>query len=380
MITVLHLITGLQAHGAEMMLYKLVAHSDRARFRHVVVSMTGEGALGEQIKALDIPLYSLGMRRGLANPIAAVRFLILLRRVAPDVVQTWLYHADLLGLCGALALRIPVVWNIQASYHLGLKSLPSKLCARLSSLPATVIVNSEEGRAIHARFGYHPKRWAVLPNGFDTRQFVPDKQAREAVRRELNLPDGAVLIGMMARFDPQKDHRTFFHAARVISQQNPMAYFLLAGREMTLENAVIRQLVDEGKLHARTFLLGERFDMPRLTAALDIASLSSTFGEGFPGVVCEAMACEVPCVVTNIGASGSMVGDTGRVVPPRNPQALAAAWQELLRLPTGERAALGRRARERVKVLYSLEKIVQQYEEIYEGLAGRVPAFPIEHD
>lgn len=372
MITVLHLITGLSAHGAETMLYKLVARSDRGRFRHVVVSLTNVGTLGERLTALGVPLYTLGMRRGLPNPAAALRFLTLLRRVSPDVVQTWLYHADLLGLLSLLVRRgrVPVVWNIRSSYHPGLKSAVAKLCARLSALPTVVVVNSEAGRAIHADLGYHPRRWELIPNGFDLQTLAPDAAARESVRRELGLPGDARLIGLVARLDPQKDHRTFVQAAGILSRRRPEVHFLLVGQGITLKNTTLRQIIEAEGLLGKVHLLGERQDIHRLNAALDIASLSSVYGEGFPNVVGEAMACGVPCVVTDVGDSATIVGDTGRVVPLRDPHALAAAWQELLELGAEEGLALQRRARERIETFFSLDRIVRQYEEMYARLAA----------
>lgn len=370
MITVLHAITGLNAHGAETMLYKLVAGSDRARFRHVVVSLTDAGALGGQIEALGIPVHTLGMRHGLPNPIAAARFLTLLRRVSPGVVQTWLYHADLLGLLSPLAKRVPVAWNIRSSYHPGLKSPVATLCARLSAFPAVIVVNSEAGRAIHAGLGYHPKRWELIPNGFDTRALVPDAAARIAVRRELGLPGDAPLIGLVARFDPQKDHRTFLHAAGILHRQRPEVHFLLIGRGVVWENPTLKQIIASEDLLGNVHLLGERHDIRRLNTALDLASLSSVYGEGFPNVVGEAMSCEVPCVVTDVGDSATIIGETGRVVPPRDPPALAGAWRELLELDAEERLALGRRARDRIEAHFSLDRIVRQYEDMYVRLAS----------
>lgn len=369
MITVLHLITGLDTGGAETMLYKLVARSDRARFRHVVVSLTDAGPIGGKIVALGVPVYTLGMRRGRPSPLAAIRWLALLRRVAPDLVQTWLYHADLLGLLGATVVRLPVVWNIRSSFHHGLDSTVTKVCARLSGFPAAVVVNSEAGREIHAQLGYRPKQWQLIPNGFDLAQFAPDASAHEAVRRELDLPAAATLIGLVARFDPLKDHRTFLQAASILHGQDPEPHFLLVGQGVTPQNEALRRTIAAGGLLDQVHLLGERTDVPRLTAALDIASCSS-YGESFPTVVGEAMACGVPCAVTTVGDTASIVGDTGRVVPTKDPHALAAAWRELLELGPEGRRALGRRARDRVETLFGLDRVVSRYEELYERLAS----------
>jgi glycosyltransferase involved in cell wall biosynthesis len=374
MIKILHLITGLEIGGAEIMLYKLVAHADRGRFQHAVVSMLEVGPVGERIEAIGLPVYTLGMRRGVPNPRALFRLLGVLRRTKPDVVQTWLYHADLLGLLGASLTRVPVAWNIRTSFHSDLGpvvALLAKLCARLSAFPSAVVTNSEAARDLHTSLGYRPREWLVIPNGFDVRDFAPDASARPAVRQELGLSGDALLIGFVARFHPQKDHHTFLQAARILSEQSPEPQFVLVGRHVTADNKELRELVAADGLRERVHLLSERADIPRLTAALDIATSSSAFGESFPNVVGEAMACAVPCVVTDVGDAARIVGDTGRVVPPKDAPALALAWRELIDLGPKGRRELGLRARVRVEERYSLDSVVRQYETLYERLAKR---------
>ena len=169
--------------------------------------------------------------------------------------------------------------------------------------------------------------------------------ARSAVRQELGLPVDATLIGFIARFHPQKDHRTFLQAATILSEQVPDSQFVLVGRGVTVDNEELRGLIAAHGPRHGVHLLGERADIPRLTAALDIATCSSAFGESFPSVVGEAMACGVPCVVTDVGDAARIVGDTGRVVLPKDAAALAAAWSELIELGPDGRRELGLRAR-----------------------------------
>lgn len=374
MTTVLHVITGLDTGGAEMMLYKLVARSDPARYRHVVVSLLAVGPVGHRIAALAVPVHSLDLGRALPDPRATPRLLAVLRRVRPDVIQTWLYHADLLGQLGGALVRTPVVWNIRSTYHrdLGLRlTLVARACARVSRFPAAVVTNSYAAKELHTRLGYRPKEWLVIPNGFDTERFAPDPAARQAVRRDLGLPADAPLIGLVARFDPMKDHRTFLRAAGVLAKARPEVHFVLAGRGVTGENKTLREAVAAEGLPDRVHLLGERDDIPSLTAALDVATCSSVYGESFPTAVGEAMSCAVPCVVTDVGDAARIVGDTGRVVPRQDAAALAAGWRAMLDLDPEGRRELGRRARVRVEALYSLDSVVRQYESLYERLAAR---------
>src|SRR5262245_40061979 len=174
MLVVLHLITTLSTGGAQSMLRKLVTVSDRTRFKHVVVSMLEDSTGMDAFMAEGIAVHCLGMRRGSFTPRAILRFLRLLKREAPQIVQTWLYHADLLGLATVIASRAQLVWNIRSSFHDGLFGLAPKTCAAFSRMPSAVVVNSESGRRLHEQFGYRPRRWQRIANGFDLDVLRPD--------------------------------------------------------------------------------------------------------------------------------------------------------------------------------------------------------------
>ena len=370
---IVHVITGLNTGGAEMMLFKLLAGMDLSRFENIIVSMVKPGAVGQKIRDLGVTVYSLDMVPGRPSPVAAGRLVGMLRRERPDIVQTWLYHADLLGLLTSVAARRPVVvWNLRASniemaHYRRLSGWTRRACALLSGLPRAVIVNSEAGRDFHRRLGYRPREWVLIRNGIETERFIPDPEARSSVRRELCLSDEALLIGLIARFDPMKDHRNFFRAASILHRQLSNVHFLLAGRGVTRENPEIRQLIDDASLLGNLHLLGERHDIPRLTAALDVAT-SSSIGEGFSNTIAEAMSCGVPCVATDVGDSAAIVGSTGIVVPPAKPEALAAAWEKLLGYGDEELREMGKAARNRIQESFSLADVTKMYEELYYSL------------
>lgn len=374
MIKVLHLSTGLSVGGAEMMLFKLVSHLDRNVFEPEVLSMTDIGAIGEKIRALNIPVGALAMRLGVPDPRGLLRLTRRLRSRPPDVIQTWMYHADLIGGLGAkLAGGIPTVWNIRHS-NLNPQSnkrahmWTAKACARLSAwLPARIVTNSETSRLSHEKLGYAPEKMQVIPNGFDLAMFKADPIARVSVRKELGIPEDTLLIGLVARFDRQKDHHNFVQAAARFVRQFPDVHFLLCGSGVTSENKELCDWIRGAGLERLCHLLGRRDDVPRLTAALDIAT-SSSLGESFCNAIGEAMACGVPCVVTDVGDSAWLVGNTGRVVPPMNPEALAGAWRELVEDPNARRE-LGLAARHRVQDYFDLPLIVRQYERLYEEIA-----------
>jgi glycosyltransferase involved in cell wall biosynthesis len=216
--------------------------------------------------------------------------------------------------------------------------------------------------------GYVANKFVVLPNGFDLDEFRPFPEARISVREELGLPTETPLIGLVARFDPQKNHDGFIRAAGLLHQRCSHVHFLLVGEGVERENVLISQAIARADIGRVVHLMGLRHDVPRLTAALDIASLSSSWGEAFPNVVGEAMACGVPCVVTDVGDSAEIVGDTGVVVATEDPEALARAWEGLLVIPRRERVILGERARARVASHFELGLVAKRYEGFYDRL------------
>ena len=374
---IMHVITGINSGGAETMLYKLLSHLDRARFETEVVSLTGlsMSPLGRRIESLGIPVRILGMRRGGPNPWGVYKLACWLRQASPHLVQTWMYHADLIGgLAARLAGDVPVVWNIRYS-ALNLTDVKRtthwtmKACARVSRwLPTRIVCCAESARQVHTVLGYAKEKMTIIPNGFDLRVFKPDSAARFSVRYELGLPEGTPLIGLVASFLARKDHRTFIQAAARLHADLPDVHFLLCGEWITWDNPELNAWITEADLGEYCHLLGQREDMPRLMAALDLATLTSADGEGFSNVIGEAMACRVPCVITDIGDAALIVGDTGKLVPPRDPLALAQAWRTFLMSDPRERVGIGLAARRRIEEQFSLPVIADRYQQLYESL------------
>jgi glycosyltransferase involved in cell wall biosynthesis len=376
-IRLVHVITDLDTGGAEMALHKLLSRLDRSRFDPVVVSLTDIGPVGKRITSLGVPVEALGMRRGIPDPLAVPRLARRLKDLRPQVVQTWMYHADLIGgLASRLAGGAPIAWNIRHSdlprgSARRLTLWTARVCAVLSrGLPRKIVCCSEASREVHVRLGYAPEKMVVIPNGFDLGLFRPDPVARLSVRKELGIPDGAPLVGLVARFHPQKDHRTFVRAAGLLRASLPGPHFLLCGERVDWDNDQLARWIDAAGGREGWHLLGLRTDVPRLVAALDVSVSSSFSGEGFPNVIGEAMAAGVPCVVTDVGDSAQIVGQTGTVVQPRDPGALAGACERLLGMAEAERGDLGLAARRRVVESYDLEEIVRRYEDLYQGLAS----------
>ena len=372
-IKILHVITSLDIGGAETMLYRLLKCMDTARFESQVICLIHAGPVGEKIQALGIPVYSLDMQPGEPSLQALFRLTRLLRRISPDLVQTWLYHADLFGALAAKTLGVPLLWNIRASnmnmsFYRRLSRFVIRACARLSGWPKVVIVNSKAGQNFHEQFGYHPRRWVLIPNGIDTERFQPNIHARLSLRNELGLAPDSLLVGLVARFDPMKDHQSFLQASKLLANKLPDVHFVLAGNGVERSKPRFSTFLECEQLHDRLHFLGQRDDIPDLTAALDIATSSSAYGEGFSNTIAEAMSCGIPCVVTDVGDLAFLVEKTGIVVTPQDPQALADAWQQLITLGAAGRNALGAAARQRILQYFEQGEIIQQYERLYESL------------
>lgn len=367
-VPMVHIITGLGRGGSEHMLYKLLSRNRPEAFSPRVISLTDDGVWGEAIRHLGIPVATLGLRPDRPDPRALVRLIRLLHTPPrPCLVQTWLYHADLLGGLGARLTGIPtVLWNLRTSgldpaETAGTTRWVQTACARLSRIvPRRILCASAETARYHHGLGYSATIMEIIPNGFDTTRFRPDPVTRAALRRQLGVSTDTPLLGHLGRWDPQKDHRTLIRAFGRVHRALPGARFLLAGTAVDTANPDLVRLIVEAGLGRVCHLLGERDDPEHIYPALDLL-LSSSYGEGFPNVLGEAMACGLPCVVTRAGDSAEIVGDTGIAVPVRDPRALADAALELLAKPVDVRNALGAAARRRVEREYALDAVVSRY-------------------
>lgn len=369
---IVFVITNLNIGGAETMLYKLLKHIDRNRFKPSVISLVGLGEIGPQIKALGIPVFVLGLNSRLPSPIIIFRLYCLIRRLNPDIVHTWMYHADLLGgIAARLAGCKRIIWGIRHSNLSFSKNkfstlLVVRLCAFLSRyIPSRILSCSEFAKDIHISIGYSADKFHVIPNGFEIDRFFPDCSSSLSLRDELGLPPQAQLVGLFARYDPQKNHLGFLKAASVVNSRLPNVHFVMAGYLVDNLNVDLINVISLYGLHEYVHLLGRRSDVPHLMASLDVLA-SSSYGEAFSNVLGEAMSCGVPCVVTDVGDSAAIVGNTGRVVPPGDMVGLGAALVELLSLSTVRKSALGLQARSRVKALYEISHIAGLYESFYE--------------
>jgi len=371
---VIHLITTLDVGGSEMMLYRLLKHMDKSRFESRVIALASPGPVGEMIADLGIPVDSLEMERGQPSLKALLSLVRMLKELKPAILQTWLYHADLLGLFAGKLAGVPnILWNVRSSnmdmtQYRRLSGWVVRACATLSGFPQGVVINSKAGRHYHQKIGYRPSKWQLIPNGVDVQRFKPDPISRQVLRQEWNIAEDDLVIGYVARFDPMKDHRTFLHAASQLVRRYDNVDFVLCGAGIDWDNVDLVSVIESLGLCSKVHLLGSRSDVERVFSAMDIAT-SSSLSEGFPNTIAEAMACGASVVSTAAGDAAEIVGDTGVIVPPGRPDELAAGWLSMIEAGTDNLQDYGNRARQQIAENHSLEVMVTTYEEFYGELA-----------
>lgn len=369
--SILHIITGLGDGGAEAVLYSLIS-KDKTH-SHSVISLTGEGKYGSLLRNLGIHVVAMEMSRAHPPLIKFVRLIKLIRTTRPTVVQTWMYHADLLGgLAARLAGQKAIFWgNHNSTINQESTKLSTRLIVRLNailsrSLPRRVISCSERGAKVHVALGYAAEKMIVVNNGYDLSKFRPNTTERLQVRNEFSVPKDAPFFGCVARDDPYKDHPNLLEAFTILTQSLPAARLILVGSGMTAENSRIAHLINANGLEGRVLLAGRRDDVPRIMNALDVLVLSSS-AEAFPNVLSEAMACGTPCASTDVGDSAIIVGATGEVCPPGDSEALARAMYKTLSR-SWEDPDLSSRCRERIVERFSIEKMVKGYARVWKNV------------
>ena len=371
-VPIMHVITGLPTGGAQMMLLKLLRATDYERWAPVVVSLQDRGDVGDQIESLGVPLHALEVRASLPNPAAVWSLRDQVLRYRPRLIQGWLPHGNLAALTARMVGRgrPRVVWNVRnilSPEHKKITAAVTRIGAAFSGRVDKVVYNSQRAARQFEGLGYAPHRTEVIPNGFDTDEFVPSQTARAALRRRLRCNDSTILVGLIGRFHPIKDHRNFLRAATLLCARFPQPRLVLAGAGMDSRNPTLRGWLKDAGIGSLVHLLGEVEDVASLMAGLDILC-SASCAEGFPNVVGEAMACAVPCVVTDVGDSAWLVDDTGMAVPPRDPPALANALANLIEAGPDVRQRLGQAARQRIVDEFSLSAVSARYSALYAAL------------
>lgn len=369
---VLFVTSGLGVGGAERALERLLPRLQEQGMTCAVLSLREPQEVGATLRALGIDVFELGMQPSRPTLSGLWRLWRVVRRFRPDIIQGWMYHGDLAAQLARLAVpHARVVLGIhQTLARLELESRLTRLVIRadalLSRFAAGAIYVANAAREQHEAAGYKA-RGVVLPNGIDIRQYQPDEALRMAARAEIGVGGDELLVGMVGRLHPSKNHPGFLCAAASVAATHPKVRFVLMGQGVTADNPALMHWLDEPALDGRVVLLGPRDDVPKLLPALDLYVLSS-IQEALPNVVAEAMSCGVPCVVTDVGDAAWMVGEAGWVVPPAQDQRLADMIERALLLGTDGLAERGRAARRRVEEELSIDLVASRYAGFYKAL------------
>lgn len=364
---VLHIITGLGDGGAEGVLARLCLHAKEAS--HVVISLMDEGKYGAVLKEANVCVYSLGLNPSKPNPVKLLSLIKLIRKESPDVVQTWMYHADLLGgVAAKLAGVKAVFWGVRHSVLEKGKSkrstiIISKLCAWLSPfIPEKIICCADKSLQVHADIGYQKSKLIVIQNGYDLSRFEPNTEMRIAIRDQYGISSEVILLGMVGRYDPLKDHKNLLRSLSFLKNKSNIKC-LLVGKGLSKENAELAQIISAYDLKDIVILAGQQTNIPAIMNSLDVHVLSSS-SEGFPNVLTEAMACGTPCVSTDVGDAAIIVKDTGWVIPAHNSQllsgAISIAIDEKINHPAKWQERQ-RQCRSRVEESFNIEMMVSGY-------------------
>jgi glycosyltransferase involved in cell wall biosynthesis len=373
---VLHVITGLGDGGAEAVLSLLVTHE--TTHRHTVISLLDMGKYGPMLKKNGIHVDALDMSPLFPSPLKFARLVRLIHAAKPDIVQTWMYHADLFGGLAARLAGRRVVWGIHSTAKIRLYSkATTRLVIRINALlsrwvPTCIISCSEKGIGVHGAVGYLTDHMVVVANGYDLSVFRPNADGRGRVRAEFGISGNVTLFGCVARFHPHKDHANVLAAFADVAAVRPEVQLMLVGKNMTADNMGVMARVTQHGLDGRVYLVGQRTDIPDVMNAIDLHVLSSIY-EAFPNVLSEAMACGTPCVTTDVGDCALIVGETGEVCPPSDVEALRKAMLRMLKRRETE-PDLGKACRTRIVERFSLKVMEAGYIAVWKR-AKRVKSY-----
>jgi glycosyltransferase involved in cell wall biosynthesis len=370
MVKIFHIIADLNVGGAETMLKRLIEVDPPNMPGTVVVSLTSIGDIGETLRARGVIVCALGMSSVLDFPVILWRLFRLIRQYRPRIIQTWMYHADLLGgLAARLAGSRAIVWGIrgtnipQGSFSVTFWLV--RLCAVFSYfIPDKIICCAKSAKAWHVKLGYAGKKMVVVPNGYDFSASDLHLKSRVKARAELGYGENEIVIGAVGRFDPLKDFQNLVVAASYLCVIHGNVKILMVGRNIEWSNNILTGWIESAGLAKEFQLIGEKTDLPYFLSAMDVFCLSSS-SEGFPNVVVEAMAMGLPCVVTRAGDAAEIVGDGKFVVPIKDSIALSNALSRMCDLKPEERKNIGEAGAKRVKAEYAIDKIWHKYEEAY---------------
>lgn len=384
---IVHVISNLDIGGAEGALCTLVEADRHHGHQHIVISMLSGGVNAERLRRAGARVVQLSGTRSIAMAAKFRQLARILKDERPDVIQAWMYHANLAVSLARLGgyVQAPIIWGVRQSFEtlVGDKPLTVGVVlagALLRRVPHAVIYNSSTAAKEHEAYGYPPARRVVIPNIVDGKRFAPDPHARQALRSALGLSPHDVVVGRVGRYARMKDSATLFAAFALVREQLPQAILVTAGKGFDPGTPEIAQLQASHKLAGAIKYLGARPDIEKVYPAFDVLVSTSSDREGFPNVIAEAQACGVPTVGTDVGETRLIIGDNRRVFRPRDPGQMADGVLALLKRPIDERQRMGAEGRARVQDLFGPHKVVSEFVDVWRTASGRATRTSQHHD
>lgn len=373
---IVHIIPSLSLGGAETALSKIVCTGSVSNENtHSIICIVSGGQLEKNILKHGILINVLSLQSILDYPKVLFSLIRLIYRLKPDVIHTWMYHANLVGGMVAKIMGCNnIVWAIRTTDSVGLKaSKSSRLIRKLNALfsswiPSYIIYVAEAAKLNHEKNGYNNKFSTVIPNGFDTLELSPTSiYDKKKLREQLGISRNQIVIGSVGRFNIEKDHETFISACGILLKEQIEFKILLVGRELTPDNQLLAEWIKATGCIDQFVLCGEQSKVVPYFSIMDIFCLHSR-NEGFPNVLGEAMSIGLPCVATDVGDAGKLVKGLGIVTPKEDPKSLASGLRLMIRETKAEREAIGKASRARIIKQYSLKSTMQSYEDLYKDI------------
>lgn len=368
----LNIITGLNVGGAEIMLFELIRQMKNNHDIYII-SLTDCGEIGERIKQLGCKVYSINFNNKLIDNINKIPLMVsIIKEIDPNIIHTWMYHANFIGgLICRLSGYKNIIWGIhQSDFDKKTTKIETriiiKMCSIFSSyIPKKILFCSNNSKLLHEQYGYPIKKNVLIPNGFDYNNYYFDICGRDKIRRDIGLTENDLVVGVVARYDPQKNYKGFIDAAAIVSKSIKNVKYILVGNGIIQENDELMGYIKTNNIEGDLYLFGLRKDIKDIMSAFDIYVSSSNSGEAFPIVLGEAMLCERICVVTDVGDSKEIVGEYGFVVEKNNCALLAEKIVYALQQDYELRRMIGHNARTEIIKKYSIQKISHEHEVLY---------------
>ena len=358
-VTIAHIITGLNQGGAEKLLYDLVKLTNKKKFSYHIISLSSEGYYGKRFDEIGIPVYCLNLNYKNFPKILFKFFKEYKKHHQPDLIHSWMYHANLFGSILSIFTKTPIMWSIHHASPFN-NSFKTKVIVLLNTVvsyfsPTRIVYCSNYAYKTHSPIGFKKRIQSVICNGIDTDYFKCDNNLGNKEK---------IQIGFVGRWDPIKNHKLFIKVVSDLLKKDNNLEIMMAGQQINDKNEDLLESLKDNAVKEKIKLLGECDDIVSFFCNLDIL-VSCSFEESFGLVIAEAMACRTLCVVTNTGMSSTIVGNTGIVVPINDRKSLHNGILKLIRLDERKRLELSSLARKRILKMFDISKMTTDYQNLY---------------